>query len=273
MSASVPAMRMSRAVSLAEVAQQEVAATGSELGELFQYEVTAPVTVRRGASALVPIVGSRLACRRELLFNESKLPAHPVAALRFTNTTGLVLERGPVTVLEDGAYRGEAMLPFSREGADVYLAYLVELGIRITVETSERTETAGIDLDGDAMTVKQAIVRTTRYHIDNGLPDARRITVEHASLRDAELADTPPPDAQTAELYRSERGTRWRDGSPSSPWPSGAIPGSRRRSSTTPTLRCRSTGARVGSTTRSAPGPLSPSGPLWWTTGRRSAAQ
>ncbi len=198
------AARMARAagVSPAELAQQQAAATGSELGELFQYEVAAPVTVRRGASALVPILNSRLSCRREFLFNEAKLPAHPVAALRFANATGLVLERGPVTVLEDGTYRGEAMLPFSREGADVYLAYLVELGIRVTVETTSRVETAGIRIEGAAMQLKQAMIRTTRYHVENGLSEPRQLTIEHAALPDSELVETPAPAARTAGLYR-----------------------------------------------------------------------
>ena len=196
MSALVPAMRMSRAVSLAEVAQQEVAATGSELGELFQYQVTAPVTAGEAPTPSSPSSAAAWPAAANSCSTEQATGAsRPGAALDQHDRAGA--RTGPVTVLEDGAYRGEAMLPFSREGAEVDLAYLVELGIRITVETSERTKTAGIDLEGDAMTVKQAALRTTRYHIDNGLPDARRITVEHASLRDAELADTPPPDAQT----------------------------------------------------------------------------
>lgn len=190
------------AASISQMAGQTVAATGSDLGELFQYEVTAPVSVRRGASALVPILNTRLRCRRELLFNEGKLPEHPVAALRFANTTGLVLERGPVTVLEDGAYRGEAIVPFSKEGADVYLAYLVELGIRVTVETSSSVETAGIRITGAVLETRQAVVKRTQYRIENNLGEMRRVTVEHSFLPGAELVDVRAPDTQTAEFYR-----------------------------------------------------------------------
>ncbi len=38
-----------------------------ETGEFFQYEVTAPVSVKRGESALVPIIGTEISYNRELL--------------------------------------------------------------------------------------------------------------------------------------------------------------------------------------------------------------
>jgi hypothetical protein len=75
-------------------------AEGRETGETFQYVVNAPVSVKRGESAMVPIVSASIEYERELLYNREKLPDHPVAALRFKNTTGLTLERGPVTLVE-----------------------------------------------------------------------------------------------------------------------------------------------------------------------------
>ena len=81
-------------------ASTSAASTGAERGALFQYRVAHPVSVARGQSAMVPIVGQRLDARKELLYNGQKLPKHPVASLRLHNETGLTLERGPVTVLE-----------------------------------------------------------------------------------------------------------------------------------------------------------------------------
>jgi len=89
------------------------AAEGKSLGELFQYTVSAPVTVGRGQSAMVPIVSSALKVKKDLIYNGAKMPVHPVATLRFDNSSGLTLERGPVTVLENGEYVGEAVLPFT----------------------------------------------------------------------------------------------------------------------------------------------------------------
>ncbi len=190
------------AASIQQLAKQTSAAAGSELGELFQYEVVAPVTVRRGESALVPILNAQLPYRRELLFNERKLPDHPVAALRFANATGLVLERGPVTVLEDGAYHGEALVPFTREGGEVYLAFSVELGIKIDVARSMSQETAGIRIVGALLEMKQATVNRTTYRLESSLATAHAVTIEHPIWIGADLVDTPAPEARTSEVYR-----------------------------------------------------------------------
>lgn len=184
------------------LAQQEVVAAGSDLGEMFQYVVTTPVTVRRGDSALVPILNAPLRGRRELLFNQGKLPGHPVAALRFTNSTGLTLERGPVTVYVADAYSGEAVVPFVKEGGEVYVAYAVELGIRVSVETATTSEGAGIRITGALLEEKQALVMRTTYRLENTLADERSVTIEHPIWPNSELAGTPDPEARTAEYYR-----------------------------------------------------------------------
>jgi hypothetical protein len=202
MSARESLPRAMPAASIQDLAQQPVAATGSELGELFQYEVIAPVTVKRGESALVPILGAQIPYRRELLFNERKLPNHPVAALRFTNETGLVLERGPVTVLEDGVYHGEALVPFTREGGEVYLAFSVELGIKVTLSRSTSQETAGIRIASALLEMKQATVTRVTYRLENNLATAEPVTVEHPIWIGAELVETPNPEARTADVYR-----------------------------------------------------------------------
>jgi hypothetical protein len=199
--AAPPAPRGARA-RLAEVAQQPVAATGTDLGELFQYQVMTPVTVGRGASALVPILATQLPYRRELLFNEQKLPSHPVAALRFTNESGLVLERGPVTLVEDGEYRGEALVPFTKPGNEVYLPYSVELGIRVSSTTATRIETAGLRIEQALLCLKQSRITETTYLLVSDLAATDLVTLEHPILSGHELVDTRPPDEQTAGAYR-----------------------------------------------------------------------
>ncbi|HEX2036032.1 MAG TPA: hypothetical protein VHS99_17770, partial [Chloroflexota bacterium] len=200
--AAAPAPRQTGARLRADLAQQPVAATASELGELFQYRVMAPVTVKRGASALVPILAAELPYRRELLFNEQKLAQHPVAALRFTNGSGLVLERGPVTVLEDGAYRGEALVPFTKAGNEVYLAFSVELGIKVKSTTATRVETAGLRIEKALLWLKQARIVETTYQLSSELGAPEVVTVEHPILPGHELVATRAPDEQTADWYR-----------------------------------------------------------------------
>jgi hypothetical protein len=184
------------------LAEQTPSGTATAMGELFQYEVSAPVRVRRGESALVPIFVRTLPYRYELLYNGRKLPQHPVAAFRLTNDTGLVLERGPVTVIEDGEYRGEAVVPFTTEGAELYLAFAVELGIRVHEEATSDRETVGLEIAGRLVVFQEALVWTTTYRIENRLTEARTVTLEHPIRPATELVGEQPADAQTAEHYR-----------------------------------------------------------------------
>jgi hypothetical protein len=191
-----------RAPSMEEMAQQPIAATGEERGELFQYTVAAPVTVKRGESTLVPILGATLPYQRELLFNEGKLPKHPVTALRFRNTSGLVLERGPVTIIEDGAYHGEAMVPFTKEGGEVYLAYGVELSIDASSTLEWSDEWIAFRIEKGMLWSKRANIRRMTYRFQNNLADARTVVLEHTRLNNYELTQMPEPDSTTATTYR-----------------------------------------------------------------------
>jgi hypothetical protein len=180
------------------------AAEGQEAGEFFQYVVTKPVSVRRGESALVPILSAELGYARELLYNGAKLSAHPVIALRLDNATGLTLERGPVTILIDADYKGEAVIPFTRAGSEVYLAYAVELGIRITEHKDHHVEMAGLNIRDGYLIINEYDVQVTRYLIDSATPADETVTIEATIEQGYEPFEMPPPDAETA----SER--RWR---------------------------------------------------------------
>jgi len=202
--AAAPAFMRSRAAapSIEYASKQAIAATATGLAELFQYEVLPPVTVGRGASALVPILSTQLPYRRRLLYNEQKLAGHPVATLSFGNATGLVLERGPVTVLEDGAYHGEAIVPFTRDGAEVHVAFAVELGIAVTLTREVSTQLAGIRVSGALLHQQQATVTRTIYRLENRLPSKQTVILEHPIDAGAELVEPNAPEEQTAEWYR-----------------------------------------------------------------------
>jgi hypothetical protein len=178
------------------------AATAKEAGEFFQYEVTAPVSVKRGESALVPIIGSEIKYERELLYNRTKLPDHPVVALRFNNSTGLTLERGPVTVVEDWDYKGEAIIPFTKDGSSVYVPFAVELGVRISERPSRDTETTGLNIKDAMFVFEQYEVSRLTYVIENTTAKPVSVMVEAPISTNWTLYDTPTPDVETATERR-----------------------------------------------------------------------
>ena len=178
------------------------ASTGEERGALFQYRVAHPVSVARGRSAMVPIVSRRLDGRKELLYNSRKLPHHPVASLRVLNETGLTLERGPVTVVERGDYAGEAVLPFTRAGSEIIVAYAVELGIKISEEHHIERQMAGLGIRQEYLMFEEWDVRRTLYRMTSSVPDAVDIVIEHDMLPGYDLFDTPPPTEQAHNVAR-----------------------------------------------------------------------
>lgn len=178
------------------------AAAGAERGALFAYRIAHPVSVRRGQSAMVPIVGQRLEGRRELLFNERKQAKNPVASLRFKNATGLSLERGPVTVLEDADYAGEAVLDFSPAGAEVIVSYAVELGVQVRTQTRGETRTARLSLQPGYLVVEEHHIQTTAYEIHNNTAKPCEVVVEHNRSHSYDLFETPEPVESTQALAR-----------------------------------------------------------------------
>jgi hypothetical protein len=151
---------------------------------------------------MVPVAQHRGGYRRELLYNGSKQPSHPVASLRLTNETGLTLERGPVTVVEDGQYRGEAILPFTKPGSEIVLAFAIELGIKVLEEVKESTVMMGLELSGSYLQFQEHVTGRTTYKLINNTAQDQVVTVEQAKWREAGLTDTPEPDEETGAARR-----------------------------------------------------------------------
>jgi hypothetical protein len=198
--AAAPARRRISAEAL-EVATP-VTTAGADLGELFQYTIATPVTVGRGQSAMAPIVSSWLTAHKDLLYNAGKMPTHPVATLRMRNETGLTLERGPLTVLENGAYAGEALLPFTAAGGEVVVPYAVELGAKVREESGATREMASLRVSGYYLIFEEWEIRWRDYRVNNSTARPLAVLIEHPRTAHYELFATPEPAEKTAEHLR-----------------------------------------------------------------------
>jgi hypothetical protein len=202
---SAPAAEERRAIGREALGKAApVAAEGEELGELFQYVIGTPVTVRRGHSAMVPIISSDLDYRKELLYNGAKMPVHPVATLLLKNGTGLTLERGPVTVIDGGAYVGEAVLPFTATGGEVVVPYAVELGVKVREEGGSARRIHGLDIKEAYLQIEEWAIRWREYQLRNSTEQAMTVLVEHPRTAHYDLYETPQPKERTGEHLRFE---------------------------------------------------------------------
>ncbi len=175
-----------------------------QLGDLFEYAVDRPVTVRRNQSALVPIVLTPFNGRPVLLYQKAARPQNPVRCVEFENTTGLTLEGGPVLVLEHGSYAGEAMLDTLKPADTRLVGYAVDLGVRVTDSIDSRTEqvTSVVIRRGRARLTSAEVVATT-YTFAVGGPAGRTpetLYVDHPRSSEFGLV-TPDKPHETTENY------------------------------------------------------------------------
>jgi hypothetical protein len=175
-----------------------------KLGDLFEYEIEHPVTIRRNQSALVPIVLRPFEGKPVLLHNSRTRRENPMRAVEFRNTTGLTLEGGPVTVLEGGSYVGEAMLETLKPDEQRLIPYAVELSVHVldNVKTfSEKVEKVVIR-DG-RLTRHSSQVRQTTYHLDNKSDTEQIAYLDHPRDGDSwTLTDSPEPIETTENYWR-----------------------------------------------------------------------
>jgi len=166
----------------------------SQGGTTFQYTVSTPVSVKRGESALVPIINLQVPYTRELLYNSAKFAKHPVASIRFENQSGLTLERGPVTVIEDNDYAGEAIIPFVGDKRSVYIPYAVELGVTVKEVHGNRNEIRGLHVNDKFLTEQVHHILVTIYTLENSTDNDKVVTIEAPKRNHYDLTDTPDPD-------------------------------------------------------------------------------
>ena len=115
--------------------------TASRMGELFQYSV-GNVTLARQKSAMLPIITDTVSIDRLSIFNAGVLARNPLNGVRIRNTTGKHLLQGPVTVLDQNRYAGDAQINNVPPGQQRLLSYGIDLDM--VVDDSKSSTSSNI---------------------------------------------------------------------------------------------------------------------------------
>ncbi|MGD0010354.1 MAG: hypothetical protein ABSE93_17630 [Terriglobia bacterium] len=180
------------------------AATGSEVGDFFEYKIDRPVTVLRGQSVLIPILQTRMEAESVSIYNQSARADRPMSGLRLKNTSALTLEDGSLTVIEDNAYAGEALMERLKPGEERFISYALDLGTLVSTRSQDAQEPAFLVRVSNGV-FQAHYYRTQKevYALTNQTDKARVVYVEHAQRPGWRLADeTRKPDQVTASGYR-----------------------------------------------------------------------
>lgn len=194
--AAAPALMMMERREMAST----IAATaeGRERGELFEYRFEAPVTVRKGESAMLPFVQQKISARKLLIYSETG-SVHPRHAAELANSTGKTLDGGPVTVFDEGAYAGEALLETLKAGDKRLISYGVDLGTRLTTQfDSSAARVREVHLRRGVLTATSAMRETRTYTIHNVDQKPKVLIIEHPARQGYKLLNQKPVEATTS---------------------------------------------------------------------------
>lgn len=174
---------------------------GRELGELFEYAFGQPVTVRRNQSAMLPFLQQPLDARKLLIYSD-RSSQNPRTAAELSNTTGKTLDGGPITVFDNNAYAGEALVETVKTGDKRLISYGIDLGTRVTTSIDSGNRRY-LDYKATRGTIiaKTGMEETTTYTIRNIDNRAKTLIIEHP-LRSGYKLLTQKPVETTATMQR-----------------------------------------------------------------------
>ena len=172
--------------------------TAKELGELFEYGFSAPVTVKRNESAMLPFVSQKINARKLLIWTEG---VNPRNAAELTNSMGKTLDGGPITVFDGGAYAGEALVETVKQGDKRLISYAVDQGTRVsTAEESGDDVITQVKASQGVLNVTKTQRQTTTYKIRNVDAKAKTLILEHPMRADSKVVGAQP--LETTERAR-----------------------------------------------------------------------
>jgi len=180
----------------------QAAASAARMGELFQYTV-GDVTLPRQKSAMLPIITDTVSAERLSIYNAAVLATNPLNGVLLRNSTGKALLQGPLTVLDEGGYAGDARIDDVPAGQDRLLSYGIDLDM--TVDNTKNVESGSLltaRINKGTLIVDRKLVSSREYAADNKTGRTKTLVIEHPIRFGWKLVDTPKPFETTPAVYR-----------------------------------------------------------------------
>ncbi|MGI8885037.1 MAG: hypothetical protein ACR2IA_12420, partial [Pyrinomonadaceae bacterium] len=200
----------------------QTAASGAEIGDLFEYKIEQPVSVARNRSALIPIIQTKMEGERVSIFRddetenqtpddeETEIEAvrranpRPMSGLLLKNITAMTFEGGSMTILDRDAYAGEALMERLKPKEQRLISFALDLGTLVRIEKKADREPAKLVKIVDGV-FQIHYFRSDKkvYVLSNQTDRAKTIYVEHPVRQNWILSDNhAKPDYTTARFYR-----------------------------------------------------------------------
>ena len=181
----------------------QAAAGGQALGDLFEYRITDPVTIRRNQSALVPILRAEVSVEKVSLWNRGLGAGPPFRALWLTNASDLSLDGGSFTVLEDSAFGGEGLLDSMEPGEKRLLSYGTDVAMLVEAQVEgARGAVTRVTAQRGVLIYERDRRESRTYTIRNEDAEPRAVIVEHPNRPGWEIVSGALPEETAPGVYR-----------------------------------------------------------------------
>jgi hypothetical protein len=180
------------------------AASGQDLGDLFEYKLKDRVTLKKNQSALVPIAQTDIVADKVSLWSTAAASGRPLRALWITNSSSLTLDGGSFSVLENEVFAGEGLTDPIKPGERRLLSYATDLGLLVEAQrSSEPQHVTRVKIAKGVMTQTSELHERTVYTIRNQDDASRVLVIEHPAVAGIVLAKgAKEPEERAPGVYR-----------------------------------------------------------------------
>ena len=179
-------------------------ARASSAGDQFEFTIKNPVSIDRQTSAMMPLVESPIEARKVLIYaggNSGLGNSHPRLGAELSNSSGMNLPAGPITVYDGGTFAGDALIEFWNEGEKRLISYGEDLSVTGTAMLASSRTMVSVTVAEGVMTFNQSQEFITNYTFKNNSSVSKPLIIEHPRIAGTILT-SPEADEQTQSAYR-----------------------------------------------------------------------
>jgi hypothetical protein len=182
----------------------QAAASGQDLGDLFEYKLKDRVTLKKNQSGLVPIVQTEIEAEKVSLWSATSGSGRPLRALWLKNTSALTLDGGSFSVLEKEVFAGEGLTDPIKPGEHRLISYATDLGLLIeALNSGQPQHVSQVKISHGVLTQFSELRERTLYTARNQGESAQTLVIEHPARPEWRFAKgAKEPDEKAPGVYR-----------------------------------------------------------------------
>ncbi|MCE5325161.1 MAG: hypothetical protein LLG01_01980 [Planctomycetaceae bacterium] len=188
-------------MSLGQSAANAMAAAG-KIGELFNFTLEKPVTLQRRRSAMLPILNTPIAAEKVSIYNQAVMQRYPLNGVYLTNDTGLKMLGGPITVLDEGMYAGDARIDNIAPKDKRLISYAVDLNVTVDPSQTTSSQITSVKIVRGTLQITRLHTYQHTYRIKSTADVKRTLIIEHPFNAALKLIEPDKFEEKTPAVYR-----------------------------------------------------------------------